>query len=367
MPIPIANPDLGGNELAYVTDALINQQRISSHGTYLDRFEDHAAKRFGRSHATATSNGTTALHLALLGLGIGPGDEVIVPTFTFAATAAVVRHCGAIPVFVDVRPDDWTIDVSKLDSVLTQQTKAVISVDIYGMPCDYRTLEAWCQAHHLFLIEDAAEAHGARYNDRPVGSFGDVACFSFYGNKILTTGEGGVCVTNDAQLLERMRILKNHGMTMPGSYEHNIVGYNYRMTNVQAAIGCAQFERFDAFLAARENIRQLYLQHLKDVPGVTLQRASETSKQPVFWLFSILLDSNPSRVAAELKQRGIETRPLFKPLHLQGAYHKFAQGLLHPVSEALHARGISLPSHSQMTEEDVKTICSNLIECLRNL
>jgi len=368
MNIPIARPDLSGNESKYVLDAIAHEGRISSSGIYLDRFESLAATRFGRVHALSVSNGTTALHLALRGLDIGPGDEVIVPSFTFAATAAAVVHCGATPVFVDVRADDWMIDPAALDAVRTTRTKAVIAVDLYGMPCNYQALQDWCTQHHLSLIEDAAEAHGARYHDKPVGSFGHVSCFSFYGNKILTTGEGGMCLTDDPDLFERMRVLKNHGMKKPGVYEHAVVGYNYRMTNLQAAIGCAQFERFDQFLEARRTISGQYMKQLSKVEGITLQHSLDSNIQPVFWLFSILIDKSPVAIAAHLKAQGIETRPVFKPMHMQEAYRVYIRpGQTFPVSESLSSRGISLPSSSLMTEEEVNYVCTNLREALHTV
>ncbi len=364
MKIPVASPDLSGNEAKYVLDAIQNEGRISSSGKYLDRFEMACAEQFGRRFAHSMSNGTVALHLALLSLGIGPGDEVIVPSFTFAASAAVILHCGATPVFVDVREDDWTIDTTKLESVRTPRTKAVIAVDLYGTPCDYFALEDWCKAHNIFLIEDAAEAHGARYNNHPVGSFGDISCFSFFGNKVLTTGEGGVCVMDNPEYCERLHVLKNHGMKRPGIFEHDIAGWNARMTNVQAAMGVAQFERFDAFLAARANNERIYRELLADVPGITLKHA-DAKKQTVNWMFSILIDKDVAAIRAKLLEQDIETRPLFTPLHVQKPYLPFAYGKYFPVSERLHRQGLSLPSSSVLTREHIEIVCATLKHALK--
>jgi perosamine synthetase len=360
MNIPLACPDLSGKESAYVLDAIGTEGRISSAGKYIDRFEAGLALRFERKFALSTTNGTTALHLALLGLGVGPGDEVIVPTFTFAASVATIVHTGARPVFVDVNPEDWTLDLAALDALRTPKTKVVVAVDIYGMPCDYARLGQWCVKHGVHLIEDAAEAHGATFGGRPVGSFGAVSCFSFFGNKILTTGEGGVCLSDNAEVHERMRVLKNHGMERPGRYEHAVAGYNYRMTNVQAAIGCAQLEQFDQFLAARHKVGELYVERLQSHSRISFQRSTTADQAPVCWLMSVLLDANPVEVAAYLKGEGIDTRLLFKPMHQQEAYRQFARGSF-PVSEALHARGISLPSSSLLTEAEVDYVCAKLI------
>ena len=351
---PVAEPDLSGNEAAYVVDAIEHEKMISG-GKYVRWLESHCEAAFGRTHAISCSNGTTALHLALLGLGIGPGDEVIVPAFTFAATAAAVLHVGATPVFVDVHESDWNIDVSLLDAKRTAKTRAVIAVDIYGMPADYAFLEAWCKEHNLFLIEDAAEAHGATYRGRPAGSFGDVSIFSFYGNKILTTGEGGVVLMNDEALYKKILVLKNHGMVQAGIYEHEVAGYNYRLTNIQAAIGCAQFERFAAFLEARRRNEALYRQLLQD-PTIIFPQSRVAECDPAPWLVSMRVTKAVTQLPHKLLEFGIQTRPLFKPMHLQPAYAAFARGDVFPVSERIWQEGISLPSSSMLEPDNVRYI-----------
>lgn len=361
--IPVAEPDLSGNESAYLQDALLNERRVSSSGKYLDRFEKDFGTYCGRTYALSTSNGTTALHLALLALGVGPGDEVIVPSFTFAATAAVVCHAGATPVFIDAKLEDWTLDEHALEGLRTPRTKALITVDVYGTPCNYDFIQDWCKKNNIFLVEDAAEAHGALYKGKRVGGFGDVSCFSFFGNKIITTGEGGMCLTDDPELHERMRVLKNHGMKTPGVYEHDIVGYNYRLTNLQAAVGCAQLERIDDFIRRRKENDALYRTCLADVERITFQPIPKDVNAS-FWLFNMLTTHDVGELRAKLVEKGIETRPLFKPLSDQGAYRDFAKGQKFPVAHELFLRGITLPSSPLLTKEEIEYVSTCVKEIL---
>jgi len=309
----------------------------------------------------ANSNGTTALHLALMALGVGPGDEVIVPSFTFVASISTIRHCGATPVMIDSRADDWTLDVSQLDSARTPRTKAVMAVDLYGMPCDYDVLVPWCQKNGLALIEDAAEAHGARFAGRAVGSYGDISCFSFFG--IVTTGEGGMCLTDDPELYEKMRVLKNHGMTKPGLYEHDVVGYNYRLTNVQAAIGVAQMERIDEFLERRAKNAALYKELLGGESKINFQKFG-AEKNPVCWMETVMIDADVAAVAAELAKAEIETRRTFRPMHTQKPYAPFAVGRSFPVAEDLYRRGLNLPSSALLMPEQIKFVCQTLKDAI---
>lgn len=363
MYIPVAEPDLSELERRYLLDAFDVERFISSSGKYIGMFEERMATIFGRAYALAVSNGTTALHLALMALGVGVGDEVVVPAFTFAATAASVIHCGATPVFVDCREDDLTIDITQLEAVYTSRTKAIIAVDVYGVPCDYDPLIAWCAEHNVFLIEDAAEAHGARYKGRPVGSFGDISCFSFYGNKILTTGEGGLCVTDNEVLYKKMTLLRNHGMATPGVYDHDVVGYNYRMTNLQAAIGLGQAERIQELLAKRKQIHAWYREGLSGLPIVFLRNHDD--KEAVYWLNNILLQRHDvAHVREALRQADIGSRPFFTPLHMVAAYSLYAQQDQRFIrSEAAAGRGVSLPSSSLLTKEQVDRVC----QVLRNI
>ncbi|NQV08592.1 DegT/DnrJ/EryC1/StrS family aminotransferase, partial [Candidatus Woesearchaeota archaeon] len=251
--IPVAEPVLEGNELKYVTEC-VKTGWISSAGKFVKKFEEKFSKYCDCKYGVAVSNGTTALHLALVALGIKKGDEVIVPNFTFVATANAVVYVGGVPVFVDADKETWNIDVDKIEEKITSKTKAIIPVNIYGHPCDMNKIMDIAKKHNLYVIEDCAESHGAEYNGEKTGSFGDISCFSFYGNKIITTGEGGMCVTNNKELAEKMSMLKDHGMKPERRYWHETIGFNYRMTNIQAAIGLAQLENINKFIETkREN------------------------------------------------------------------------------------------------------------------
>jgi len=361
----VAEPVLDGNEAKYVLDAITEEGHISSFGKYINKFEQKMAASFQRKFASSCSNGTTALHLALLALNVGLGDEVILPSMTFAACAAVVVHCGATPVFIDSNIDDWTLDINQLDSKLTPKTKAVIAVDLYGLPADYEYLEKWCKKNKVYLIEDAAEAHGARFMDSPVGSFGSVSCFSFYGNKVLTTGEGGICLTDDKEIHERIGIFKNHG-TKPGinrseRYEHSVAGFNFRLTNLQAAVGCAQLERMNKFLSKRDKINAWYHKYLGGIKEITFQKFDSKKIKPVCWLFSCLVKKDVEKIMDELAGKGVESRPFFKPLHLQGPYKKYCAGQKFPVAEYLWKYGLTLPTSVKLEEKEIKYIC----DCLK--
>jgi len=248
--IPIAQPSLNGNELKYVTDALLSTW-ISSTGKYIDQFENDFSKYIDMRYGVSTSNGTTALHLALMALDIGEGDEVIIPDLTFAATINAVLHANATPVVVDVSEESWCIDPIEIQKAITPKTKAIIPVHLYGQPCEMDAIMSIAKKYNLKVVEDCAEAHGATYRDKKVGSFGDISCFSFFANKIITTGEGGMCLTNSKEIDVKLRQLRDHGMSKEKKYWHDMVGYNYRMTNIQAAIGCAQLERIDEILSWR--------------------------------------------------------------------------------------------------------------------
>lgn len=358
--LPVMEPFLGGNELKYVTDC-ITSNWISSQGSYVKNFEQEFARRFEVPHALTTSNGTTALHLALLGLGIGPGDEVLVPDATFAATANAVVHCGAEPVFVDVTPEGWTMDPGLLEAAITPRTRALIPVHLYGRACDMDPIMATARRHGLAVVEDCAEALGARYKGRPVGGIGDVGCFSFFSNKIITTGEGGMVVASDPGLCDRMRVLRDHGMAPGRRYVHEVVGYNYRMTNIQAALGLAQLEQLDGFLGLRRDMAGRYEARLAGAPGIVLRR-SEDWAEDVCWLFTVLLDgmdaAGRDAVMARLKVEGIETRPFFPALHDQPVFRTGGGGF--PVSSSLAATGLSLPSSYGMAEGTIDFICDRL-------
>src|ERR1041384_62037 len=276
--VSVSAPMLVGNEKAYVLDCL-ESSWISSSGEYVERFESSFADFCEARYAISCCNGTVALHLALVALGVGPGDEVIVPTLTFIATANAVTYCGAKPVFVDVDPDSWTIDPSRIQEKITSRTRGIILVHLYGHPCDLDPILSLASRHNLFVVEDAAEAHGAEYKGRKVGALADIGIFSFYGNKVMTTGEGGMLTTNDSAIANKARLLRGQGMDPQSRYWHEVIGFNYRMTNVAAAIGLAQLEKIDWHLSRRAEVNNYYRELLADFPGVSWQADKEWAKQ----------------------------------------------------------------------------------------
>jgi perosamine synthetase len=363
--IPVAAPDLGGNEKAYVLDCL-ESTWISSSGKYLDRFEAGFAEFCGVRHAVACSNGTTALHLALVALGVGPGDEVIVPTLTFVATANTVTYCGAQPVFVDAEPDTWTIDPAAIEAKITPRTKGIIVVHLFGQPADMDPINALARRHGLFVLEDAAQAHGAEYRGRRAGALADIATFSFFGNKIVTTGEGGMVVTDDDAIAGRMRLFRTHGMDPNRRYWHPVIGYNYRMTNLTAAIGLAQLERVDWQLERRRELAAWYREELGGVDVLTGQGEKPWTRH-VWWMFSVLVSESAADrdgVIDAMRRRGIETRPFVHPLHTLPPYRDASPGQAFPVAEAIARSGINLPTYTGLTRAQVRQVGDALLECL---
>lgn len=363
--IPLAVPDLAGNEEAYLLEA-IRSGWISSRGPFVSRFEREFASAVGAQHALAVCNGTSALHLALLGLGIGPGDEVIVPSLTFVATANAVRHVGAEPVFVDIDPATWCIDPELIAAKLSPLTRAIIPVHLYGHPADMDAINAVGAAHGLSVVEDAAEAFGATYKGRPAGSLGEVAIFSFYGNKIITSGEGGAVVTDDAELLARMELLRGQGMDPERRYYFPVIGHNFRPTNIGCAIACAQIERAEAMLAARRRIFARYEACLAGVPGIGFQPVHPDIRLAP-WLFSVTVDAaahgrTRDQVIADLAAHGIETRPFFIPIHSLPPYVEQArrQGAALPHTDRLAASGLNLPTHPGLSDDDLDRVCAAL-------
>ncbi len=317
---------------------------------------------------SSSSSGTTALHLALEALGIGAGDEVIVPDLTFGATANVVIHANATPVFVDVDPVTWTLDPKAMAAAITPRTKAVIPVHLYGHPCDMDPIMELARKHSLKVIEDCAESLGAEYRGTKAGLIGDVGCFSFFANKVITTGEGGMVITKSPEVAARMAMLRDHGMTRERRYWHLAAGYNYRMTNLQAAIGLAQIERIDTFLKRRDDLVRRYDAYLTGFPELQLPVQASWARN-IYWLYSIAvnpdrLGMNRDQFSARLQERGIETRPVFFPLHGQPAYRT---GIAHPcpVSEDIAARGVSLPTGNDMTGTDVDRVSDAITSILR--
>jgi len=367
--IPVACPDISELEKRYVNEAL-NENWISSTGRFLDRFERDFSAFCGTRHAIACCNGTAALHIALLGLGIGPGDEVIVPSLTFVATANAVTYTGAKPIFVDSDAAYWNLDPVLVEAAITPRTKAIIAVHLYGHPADMTALNAIGQLCGIPVIEDAAEAHGAKVYGRPVGSLARAAIFSFYGNKIITTGEGGIITTDDDTLATRLRLLRGQGMDPNRRYWFPIVGFNFRMTNLAAAIGCAQLERAGELLRQRARIAERFLHELaphRESLGIRLV-CNQSWASPVNWLFCILVPSAVrDRVMSQLTAENIETRPFFPPMHLLPPYAnpEFRQNRALPVSEQLAASGINLPTYAAMLDDDIARICTALVAALQ--
>jgi len=364
---PISNIDLNGNELKYVSEA-IKSTWISSTGKFITQFESMFSEFCSANHAVATSNGTTALHLAIEALNIGIGDEVIVPSLTFAATANAVLHSGATPVFVDSLKDHWNIDAEKISDAITPNTKAILAVHLYGHPCDMSRIMKIAQKHNIFVIEDCAEATGATISGKKVGSIGDIGCFSFFGNKIITTGEGGMCTTNNSNLNERMRVLRDHGMDKFKRYWHNEIGYNYRMTNLNAAIGVAQMEQIDLFLEKRQMLRIQYDKSINFNSNL-LKPINSIFGNEVEWFYNLNLSSttkvNRDKLINELSKVGIDSRPFFYPLHLMPPYLKYkttSNNLIN--AEAFGKCGINLPLYPSLSLENVKFISTELNKIL---
>ncbi len=357
--IPVAEPLLAGNELEYVTDCL-KSGWISSLGKYVQDFEQGFAEYCGMRYGVATSNGTTAIHLLAATLNLGPGDEVIMPSLTFVATANAIRYTGATPVFVDSERQTWNIDPDTVVEAITPRTKAIFAVHLYGHPADMDALRSIADEHNLLLLEDAAEAHGACYKGQRVGGLSDAAIFSFYGNKIITTGEGGIIVTNNKEWADRSFFLENQGRYSDNPYWHPEIAYNYRMTNVQAAIGLAQLEQIDNMLAIRRRNAGYYNRYLAEVPGLTLPPETDWATN-VYWMYSVIVEDEFGMERDELRPKlheaGIDTRPFFYPVHTLPMYNT-SQSL--PVAEDLGRRGINLPSGATLTLEQIDYICDTI-------
>lgn len=364
--ISIANPILNGNERKYI-DECIDTGWISANGRFIREFEQRFAEYCGTKYALACCNGTMTLHLALLALGIGPGDEVIMPTLTYIATANAVKYCGATPVFLDSDPDTWNVDARAIEEKITPKTKAIIPVHLYGLACDMDAIMDIAERYGLAVIEDAAEAHGATWNSKRVGSMGEIGSFSFFGNKIITCGEGGMLTTNDEGLYEKMKLLRSQGVDPTKRYWHTVIAYNYRMTNMQAAIGLGQLENIEFHLGQRRRVAELYEKYLPMLGDkVSIQKVPEKATH-VYWMNSIILseDIKPDRdeVMARMEAKNIEMRPLFYPMHIMPPH--FDSTVKAPVAESLSRRGINLPSHGLLTEEQVKYIVESLAEAIK--
>lgn len=362
--IPISKPSISELEIRYVTDA-VTSTWVSSLGPYIDRFEAEFAAFCGTKHAIAVSNGTVAIHLAAHGLGIGLGDEVIMPNLSFIATANAILLTGATPVFVDIDPFHLCLDPAKTEAAITSRTKAIMPVHLYGHPADMTTINALAAKHDLLVIEDAAEAHGAAILGQKVGSWGTCATFSFYGNKNLTTGEGGMITTQDDDLAAHLRYLRDHAMSKDKRYWHTEMGFNYRMTNIQAALGCAQLERIDVLINGRKRVFETYQKLLEYETHIRLNRTADWATN-AYWLVCAeiegITEEVRDQIMLELRKRNIDSRPYFYPMsdmpYINSRVHT-------PVTHEIYKSGINLPSYIDLTEEEISYICRHLKENIR--
>lgn len=375
--IPVNEPWLGERELEYVSEC-VQTGWVSSAGRFINEFEERWAAYCGQRYGIAVSNGTVALQLAAACLGLEPGDEVIMPTFTIISCALAVIYSGGVPVLVDCDPRTWCIDVEQIKDKITRRTRAVMPVHIYGHPVDMDPLLELADEHGLAIIEDAAEAHGAEYLSRRnpsdsgwrrCGSFGTLSCFSFYANKLITTGEGGMVLTDDPQLAEKARSLRNLCFRSDRRFYHTALGFNFRLTNLQAALGLAQLERIDEIVARKRWMGQEYTRRLKDIQGLQLP-VEEPWARSVYWMYGVILSEetgiDASQFAQRLRERGVDTRPFFLGMHEQPVFHK--RGLLlnehYPIAERLARRGLYLPSGLALTEGQLVQVCDAVHEAL---
>jgi len=366
--IPVNEPLLEGNERSYLNEC-IDTGWISSEGPFVERFEQAFARAVGRRECISVSNGTDALELAVRVLDIGPGDEVILPTFTIISCASAIVRAGASPVLIDCEPVTWNMDVSQIAEKITPRTKAIMVVHIYGLPVDLDPVLELCEKHDLNLIEDSAESIGLDYKGRPCGGFGDISVFSFYANKHVTTGEGGMVATNDAALAERGRYFRNLSFKDP-RFVHDDLGWNMRITNIQAAVGLAQTERLDHFMELKKAMGVRYDRLLKDLPGVYLPPLSMPYADNIFWVYALVLDDDVPFDAVEMirrmAERRIGMRPFFWPMHEQPVLQKMGlfEGEAYPVSERIARRGFYIPSGLALTEAQQDRVTEALFDVL---
>lgn len=361
MKYPVYKPKIFPNTKKYVNDCL-DSTWISSKGSYIEKFEKSFAKYLNIKYATSVSNGTTALHMCLCALEIGRGDEVIVPSFTYIASVNAIKYVGANPIFIDSNKNTWNLDISLLEKSISKKTKAILAVHLYGNPCDIKLLRRFCDKNGLYLIEDVAEALGSSFENKLLGTFGDVSSFSFFGNKTITTGEGGMVVSNKKKYIEKVARLKNQGASNK-KYWYEEIGYNYRMTNICAAIGLSQLEQINKILNRKKDIAKLYKKELGDLP-ITFQQIQKKGISS-FWLVSILVKNRKVRDELKkfLKSCGIETRPLFFPAHTMPMFNSKKT---FPVAKNLSNRGLNLPSFPDLTNNNVIEISEFIREFFKN-
>lgn len=366
---PVSEPDLSDLELRYVEEA-VKSTWISSSGKFLDQFEYEFSQKIGVNHTLAVSNGTVALHLILLGLGIGPGDEVIVPSFTYIASVNAVKYVGATPVFIDINPSTWGIDATQVAAAITGKTKAIIGVHLYGQPFEIDAIAKVASDAKLYLVEDAAEAPFSTYKGKPVGSFGIAASFSFYGNKVISSGEGGAVTTDDHALAERMRLIRSQGMDPQRRYFFPVVGHNFRLTNVAAAILCAQLERLEEILDRRMSVCEAYDKQISRIEELNVQ-AKPTWSTWTPWFASATLNvdlaDKRDELLATLGRNGVDTRPFFFPVHQMPPYIEQHGSLMLPETDLVSKIGFNLPTSSKMTKFDVLQIMRRVESIFRGM
>jgi perosamine synthetase len=373
-PIPVYEPLLNGNEQRYVSEAIASGW-VSSEGPFVERFEAAFAARVDREHGVAVSSGTMALQIALQALDLPPAGEVILPTFTIISCVLAVIRCGLTPVLVDADPNTWNVDVTQIEAKITPRTRAILMVHTYGLPCDVAPILALAIKHNLFVIEDAAQMHGQTCADMPCGSFGDVSIFSFYANKLVTTGEGGMVVTDDLNLSLRCRQLRDLDHTPGHRFQHHTLSWNARMTNLQAAVGCAQLERLETFVIRKRAIGLRYNRLLADIPGVQLPVPATDYAQNIYWAYGLVLQDEArviDPIVRQLTARGIGWRPFFCPIHqqmpvllyLKGQVREINGPSLFPVADALERRGFYIPGGLTLTQSDQERVADALREVL---
>jgi perosamine synthetase len=368
--IPVNEPLLNGNEEKYLVEC-IRTGWISSEGPFIKKFEEQFAARLGRKYGVAVSNGSVALDAAVVALGLGLGDEVIMPTFTIISCAAAIVRAGAVPVVVDCDPATWNMDVAQVEARITPRTKAIMVVHIFGLPMDMDPLLALARKHSLKVIEDAAEMHGQTYKSKPCGGFGDISTFSFYPNKHITTGEGGMIVTDDPALAEKCRSLRNLCFKPEQRFVHDELGWNFRMTNLQAALGVAQLQRLDEFVQIKRRMGARYTNLLTGTPGIQLPLAHTAYADNIYWVYGMVLDDSVPFDAKEAMTRlgklGIGTRPFFWPMHEQPVFKKMGlfAGESYPVAERIARRGFYIPSGMALTNEQLERSAAAVKEILQ--
>ena len=370
--IPVNEPLLNGNEKKYLSEC-IDTGWISSEGSFVQKFEQGMADYVGRNYAVSVTNGTAALEMAIVALGVGSGDEVIMPSFTIISCAQAIVKAGAIPVLIDSEYDSFNMRVEDIEAKITSRTKAIMVVHIYGLPVDINSILALAKKYKLKIIEDAAEMHGQTYNNKKCGSFGDISIFSFYPNKHITTGEGGMLLMDDQVLHEKCKSLRNLGFSTDGSkrFIHEDLGWNLRMTNIQAALGVAQLERIDEFVEKKRWIGNMYQDLLQDIDIINLPLKRTSFAENIYWVFAITLKDKYSKttqkVMKELGERGIGTRPFFYPMHQQPVFKKM--GLFvnedYPNAAKLYERGFYIPSGLALTEAQIQEVSKVMREVLR--